>query len=174
MTKSEKRALLYVTAVHEAGHAVARWYLDRTNYLGYCMPPTQHVAVSLNGEPLRPGRFVLRNDVSGLYAGEPCILPFISLVRKLEDGLSKRQLKALARSVRLLACADIIIVMAGPIAEHIHLSSLADAKEWDQPYEDATAWRKIVLLPPKAVRKARIVGRSSRGSRCSAVDGDFT
>jgi hypothetical protein len=90
---------------------------------------------------LRPGRFVLRNDGSGLCAAEPCILPFISPVRKLEDGLSKRQRKALARSVRLLACADIIIAMAGPIAEHIHLSSLADAKEWDEPYEDATDWR---------------------------------
>jgi hypothetical protein len=120
---------------------VARWYLDRTRYIGHMMPGLRHVAVSLNGEPLMTGRGQLRHDLDGLCAGDFCILPFKPSKGNLH-GWAKKEREAFARAWRRRASADIIHVMAGPIADAIYASSIDEDVGWmSDPYANATDWR---------------------------------
>ena len=87
-----KAEMLLRHAIHEAGHAVARWALKRTH--PRLVPPLMYVVISPDGES---GECYADRCQSWLPRPGEC-----------------------SPSVRRRLCADIVIVMAGPIAEALH------------------------------------------------------
>jgi hypothetical protein len=115
--------MLYRWGVHEAGHAVARWTLDRMNYIGHPLPVLRHVAISLDGGPI-PGSRGLHTNLNGVCAAHPCFFwPWRAPL--------PRSCPTPPRMVRRLVTADVAHTMAGPIAEKIHDG---------EPYADADHW----------------------------------
>lgn len=138
--KSPKGQLLVrFTAVHEAGHAVARWYLERTQYLGrrYVCPYVEHVTISREGEPVVGSCGTINADRAGLVAADPFCFPMGGI--QFADDIPTAERRRFAKLFHTSAMADIIFTMAGPIAEQIHKAAL-DRRLYDEPCTDADDW----------------------------------
>jgi hypothetical protein len=124
-----KAKVVALTAVHESGHAVARWCLDRSGFLGHAFPRLRHVEISRTGEPV--GGF------AGVCVGSPCIMPGMRFV--FGDEYTPARRRWFAAQVRRSATADCAHIMAGPISEALHSDDegpIEDASDWLRRQED--------------------------------------
>lgn len=123
------------TAIHEAGHAVARWWLDRTQFLGrgYIFPDLDHVAVMLDeGEALYDARGFEVPASVGICAADALMQPAIERIIS-KQAPPHINTPARRRFLRQAAAADCAQTMAGPIAEHLARGEpLADWADWHQ------------------------------------------
>ena len=132
-----KAKILYRSAVHEAGHAVAVWYLDQVRYLGryFTMPHLHHVAISLEGGGVRGVRGP-RDDAGGIVAlGDRFPRsPRMPADYPVSTALVRRSVIAMA-----------IAAMAGPIAAQAHDDSTYTRERWRdwtaRSIENADDWR---------------------------------
>jgi len=175
-----KAEMLYRWAVHEAGHAVARWVLDQRNYIGHPLPLLRHVAISLDGGPI-PGSHGVHTDLNGVCAADPCFF------WPTDDPLSRGYPIPLP-VVRRLVSADVIHTMAGPIAEKIHDGeSYDDAEHWrcdesDRAFaayggeEGTDGWQVEQRIPLLGRRWRLHLDRRSRSltRSCAGINRTFT
>jgi len=118
-------AHLLKVAHHEAGHAVAAWWIKRSAYLGrrWLVPDIEAVAISLDGERIMgvPGGDV-REENGGIVRGEPFVYSWepVDIAPLASEDMPDGWAEKFVRFRRLRARADVVRLMAGPIAERIH------------------------------------------------------
>lgn len=164
------QAVVRAYAIHEAGHAVGRWYLDRTRFVGrnFFFPELRHVMISREGEPVK-GRLSDEANFGGVCSGDPCTSPDLRSLADVYKLMPTKEQRRRIRAWRQMALADIIYTMAGPIAEEIHracgeefenagdwLDVLGDEVLHDECEGEGTDWWQVMQRIPLLGRRWRL------------------